>query len=120
MRLTARWAIANKFPAQQTTTKVRDIIVQVGRTGALTPVAILDPVRISGSVVQRATLHNEDEIKRKDVRIGDTVLIQKAGEVIPEVVKVIKEKRTGKEREFVMPNQCPVCGARVFRPEGEV
>jgi DNA ligase (NAD+) len=115
-----RWAIANKFPAQQTTTKVRDIIVQVGRTGALTPVAILDPVRISGSVVQRATLHNEDEIKRKDVRIGDTVLIQKAGEVIPEVVKVIKEKRTGKEREFVMPNQCPVCGARVFRPEGEV
>ncbi len=115
-----RWAIANKFPAQQTTTKVRDIIVQVGRTGALTPVAILDPVRISGSVVQRATLHNEDEITRKDIRIGDTVLIQKAGEIIPEVVKVIEEKRTGKEKEFVMPAQCPVCGAKVFRLEGEI
>jgi len=115
-----RWAIAYKFPAQQVTTKVRDIIVQVGRTGALTPVAILDPVRISGSVVQRATLHNEDEIKRKDVRIGDTVLVQKAGEVIPEVVKAIKEKRVGKEKEFVMPSKCPVCGSKVFRPEGEV
>ncbi|PKP54748.1 NAD-dependent DNA ligase LigA, partial [Candidatus Atribacteria bacterium HGW-Atribacteria-1] len=115
-----RWAIAYKFPAQQVTTKVQDIIVQVGRTGALTPVAILDPVRISGSVVQRATLHNEDEIRRKDVRIRDIVLVQKAGEVIPEVVKVIKEKRTGKEMEFVMPSQCPVCGAKVFRPEGEV
>jgi DNA ligase (NAD+) len=115
-----RWAIAYKFPAQQVTTKIKDIIVQVGRTGVLTPVAVLDPVRISGSVVQRATLHNEDEIKRKDIRIGDTVLIQKAGEIIPEVVKVIKEKRTGKERGFVIPDQCPVCGARVFRPEGEV
>ena len=115
-----RWAIAYKFPAQQVTTKVLDIIVQVGRTGALTPVAVLDPVRISGSMVQRATLHNEDEIKRKDVRIGDIVLVQKAGEVIPEVVKAIKEKRTGKETEFVMPTQCPVCGAKVFRPEGEV
>lgn len=115
-----RWAIANKFPAQQVITKVRDIIVQVGRTGALTPVAILDPVKISGSVVQRATLHNEDEIKRKDVQIGDIVLVQKAGEVIPEVVKVITEKRTGKEKEFVIPAQCPVCGAKVFRLEGEV
>jgi len=115
-----RWAVAYKFPAQQVTTKVQDIIVQVGRTGALTPVAVLDPVRISGSVVQRATLHNEDEIRRKDIRIGDIVLVQKAGEVIPEVVKVIKEKRTGKEMEFVMPTQCPVCGAKVFRPEGEV
>ena len=115
-----RWAIAYKFPAQQMTTKVQDIIVQVGRTGALTPVAILDPVRISGSVVQRATLHNEDEIRRKDVRIGDIVLIQKAGEVIPEVVKVIKGKRTGKEMEFIMPSQCPICGAKVFRLEGEV
>ena len=114
-----RWAAAYKFPAQQLTTKVQDIIVQVGRTGALTPVAILDPVRISGSVVQRATLHNEDEIRRKDIRIGDTVLIQKAGEVIPEVVKVIKEKRTGKETEFIIPTKCPVCGAKVFRPEGE-
>jgi len=115
-----RWAIAYKFPAQQVTTKVLDIIVQVGRTGALTPVAILDQVRISGSVVKRATLHNENEIRRKDLRIGDIVLIQKAGEVIPEVVKVIKEKRTGKETKFVMPTQCPVCGAKVFRPEGEV
>lgn len=115
-----RWAIAYKFPAQQTTTKVRNIIVQVGRTGALTPVALLDPVKISGSVVQRATLHNEDEIRRKDVRIGDIVLVQKAGEVIPEVVKVIKEKRTGKEKEFTMPSECPVCGTKVFRPEGEV
>jgi DNA ligase (NAD+) len=115
-----RWAIAYKFPAQQVTTKIQDIIVQVGRTGALTPVAMLDPVKISGSVVQRATLHNEDEIRRKDIRIGDTVLVQKAGEVIPEVVKVIKEKRTGKEKEFVMPSKCPVCGAKVFRLEGEV
>ncbi|PKP57553.1 DNA ligase [Candidatus Atribacteria bacterium HGW-Atribacteria-1] len=115
-----RWAIAYKFPAKQITTKVRNIIVQVGRTGALTPVALLDPVKISGSVVQRATLHNEDEIRRKDVRIGDTVLVQKAGEVIPEVVKVIKEKRTGKEKKFTMPSKCPVCGAKVFRPEGEV
>ena len=115
-----RWAIAYKFPAQQLSTKVQDIIVQVGRTGALTPVAILVPIRISGSMVQRATLHNEDEIRRKDIRIGDIVLIQKAGEVIPEVVKVIKEKRTGKEKEFVMPTQCPECGARIFRPEGEV
>jgi DNA ligase (NAD+) len=115
-----RWAIAYKFPAQQVTTKVQGIIVQVGRTGALTPVAMLDPVKISGSVVQRATLHNEDEIRRKDIRIGDIVLIQKAGEIIPEVVKVIKEKRTGKEIEFLMPTQCPVCGAKVFRPEGEV
>ena len=115
-----RWAIAYKFPAQQVTTKVLDIIVQVGRTGALTPVAILDPVKISGSVVQRATLHNEDEIRRKDVRIGDIVLVQKAGEVIPEVVKVIKEKRTSKEKEFIMPIHCPICGAKVFRPEGEV
>ena len=82
--------------------------------------AKLDPVRISGSLVQRATLHNEDEIKRKDIRIGDIVLVQKAGEVIPEVIKVIKEKRTGKEKEFVIPAQCPVCGAKVFRPEGEV
>lgn len=115
-----RWAIAYKFPAQQLSTKIQDIVVQVGRTGTLTPVAILNPVRISGSIVQRATLHNEDEIKRKDIRIGDVVLIQKAGEVIPEVVKVIKEKRTGKEREFIMPQQCPVCGAKVFRLENEV
>jgi len=115
-----RWATAYKFPTQQTTTQIRDIIVQVGRTGALTPVAILDPVTVSGSVVQRATLHNEDEIKRKDIRIGDTVLIQKAGEVIPEIVKVIKERRTGKEKKFIIPGKCPICGGEVYRLEGEV
>ena len=115
-----RWAIAYKFPAQQETTKVKAITLQVGSTGAITPVAELEPVTISGSVVKRATLHNEDEIRRKDIRIKDTVLIQKAGEVIPEVVKVIKEKRTGKEKKFVMPTQCRVCGAKLFRPEGEV
>ncbi len=115
-----RWAIAYKFPAQQATTRIRDIVVQVGRTGALTPVAILDPVRVSGSIVKRATLHNEDEIRRKDIRIGDTVLVQKAGEVIPEVVKPIKEKRTGQEKEFVMPSRCPVCGAKVFKADDEV
>lgn len=114
-----RWAIAYKFPAQQVTTKVRKIIVQVGRTGALTPVAILNPVKVSGSIVQRATLHNEDEIKKKDIRVGDTVLVQKAGEIIPEIIKVIKERRTGQEKEFIMPDSCPVCGAKVFRVEGE-
>ncbi|MEA2022018.1 MAG: NAD-dependent DNA ligase LigA, partial [Candidatus Caldatribacteriota bacterium] len=114
-----RWAIAYKFPAQKVTTKVRNIIIQVGRTGALTPVAILDPVKVSGSVVQRATLHNEDEIKKKDIRIGDTVLVQKAGEIIPEIIKVMKERRTGQEKEFVMPDFCPVCGSKVFRVEGE-
>ena len=115
-----RWAIAYKFPAQQLTTKVKDIIVQVGSTGAITPVAELEEVTISGSVVKRATLHNEDEIGRKDIRIGDTVLIQKAGEVIPEVVKVIKEKRKGGEKKFDMPTICPTCGEKIFRPEGEV
>jgi DNA ligase (NAD+) len=115
-----RWAVAYKFPAQQMTTKIKDIIVQVGSTGAVTPVAELTPVTLSGSEVKRATLHNEDEIRRKDIRIGDIVLIQKAGEVIPEVVKVIKEKRTGKEMEFVMPAKCRICGAKISRPEGEV
>ncbi|GAB4113752.1 MAG: NAD-dependent DNA ligase LigA [Candidatus Caldatribacteriota bacterium] len=114
-----RWAIAYKFPAQQATSIVRDIIVQVGRTGALTPVAILEPIQISGSIVKRATLHNEDEIRRKDIRIGDTVIVQKAGEVIPEIVKVIKEKRTGQEKVFRFPEYCPVCGGKVFRPKGE-
>jgi len=114
-----RWAIAYKFPAQQITTKIKDIIVQVGRTGALTPVALLTPVKISGSVVKRATLHNEDEIKKKDIRIGDTVLIQKAGDIIPEIVKVIPEERTGKENKFTMPELCPVCGAKVFKAAGE-
>jgi len=115
-----RWAIAYKFPAEQMTTVVEDIIVGVGRTGTLTPVAKLKPIVISGSRVQRATLHNEDEIQRKDIRIGDTVLIQKAGEVIPEIVKVIKEKRSGKEKIFNMPKKCPVCGSEVIKLAEEV
>jgi DNA ligase (NAD+) len=114
-----RWALAFKFPSHQETTIIRDIQVQVGRTGALTPVAILEPVRVGGVVVRRATLHNQDEIDRKDIRIGDTVVVQRAGEVIPEVVKVLKEKRTGKERPFRMPERCPVCGSRVERVEDE-
>lgn len=114
-----RWAVAFKFPAQQATTVVLDIPVFVGRTGALTPVAMMQPVEVGGVVVSRATLHNEDEVRRKDVRIGDTVVIQRAGDVIPEVVEVVTEKRTGNEREFVMPDKCPVCGADVERLEGE-
>jgi len=114
-----RWAIAYKFPPEEQTTMVRDIIVSVGRTGALTPVAMMEPVVVSGSTVQHATLHNEDEVERKDVRIGDTVVIRKAGDVIPEVVSVIASKRTGRERKFKMPTKCPVCGADAVRPEGE-
>jgi len=114
-----RWAVAYKYPAVQATTVVRKIEVQVGRTGALTPVAIMDPVEVSGVTVSRATLHNEGEIRRKDVREGDTVVIQRAGDVIPEVVEVVTSKRTGVEVEFVMPIKCPVCGADVERPEGE-
>ena len=114
-----RWAIAYKFPAEEKETIVRDIIIQVGRTGKLTPVAILEPVFVSGSTVSRATLHNEDEIKRLDVRIGDHVIIRKAGSVIPEVVRVVKEKRTGKEIPFKFPDKCPVCGAKVIRLPGE-
>jgi len=114
-----RWAVAWKFPAQQEHTKIEDIIVSVGRTGAITPVAMLEPVRVGGVEVSRATLHNEDEIKKKDVRIGDTVVIQRAGDVIPEVVKVVESKRTGKEKRFTMPDICPVCGSKVERPEGE-
>ncbi len=108
-----RYAIAFKFPAEQTTTKVEDIVVQIGRTGALTPVAHLVPVLVAGSTVSRATLHNEDEITRLDVRIGDTVVIQKAGDVIPDIVKVLKNLRTGKEKIFKMPSKCPVCGGVV-------
>jgi DNA ligase (NAD+) len=114
-----RWATAFKYPARQETTVIKDIFVGVGRTGALTPVAIMEPVEVGGVTVSRATLHNEDEIRRKDIRIGDTVLIQRAGDVIPEVVQVIVDKRTGNERPFVMPDKCPVCGGDVDRPEGE-
>lgn len=115
-----RWAIAYKFPPEEKETIVKDIIVQVGRTGALTPVAILEPVNVGGAVVSRATLHNEDEIKRLGVMIGDHVIVRRAGEVIPEVVRVVKEKRTGKERPFEFPKTCPVCGTPVHRPPGEV
>jgi len=114
-----RWAVAFKYKPRQAKTVVKDIVVQVGRTGALTPVAIMEPVQIGGVTVSRATLHNEDEIRRKDVRIGDTVVIQRAGEVIPEVVEVVKERRTGAEKVFVMPSKCPVCGGDVEKPEGE-
>ncbi len=115
-----RWATAVKFPSRQETSKIEDIVVQVGRTGVLTPVAVLEPVRIGGVEVRRATLHNMDEIERKDVRIGDTVLVGRAGDVIPEVVQVIAERRTGAERAFAMPAECPECGAHVVREEGEV
>ena len=114
-----RWAIAYKFKAVQETTVLETIEVQVGRTGVLTPVAHLEPVNIGGVVVSRATLHNEDEIKKKDIRIGDTVLVQRAGDVIPEVVKVITSRRNGREARFKMPQRCPVCGASAVRMEGE-
>ena len=116
---TPRWAVAYKFPAVQTTTQVLDIIVQVGRTGALTPVAVLKPVFVAGSTISRATLHNEDELNKKDVRIGDTVIIQKAGDVIPEVVEVLVKMRTGGEKKFQFPKKCPVCGGDTKKPEGE-
>jgi DNA ligase (NAD+) len=115
-----RWALACKFPAAQKTTVIKDIIVGVGRTGALTPVAIMQPVNVGGVVVSRATLHNEDEIIKKDIRIGDTVVIQRAGDVIPEVVKVILEKRTGSEKIFKMTARCPECDSEIVRLEGEV
>lgn len=114
-----KWAIAYKFPAQTKETRIVDIIVQVGRTGAITPTAILEPVKVAGSVVSRATLHNEDYIKTKDIKINDHVLIQKAGDVIPEVYSVIKEKRTGEEKEFIMPDVCPACNSKTVRLEGE-
>lgn len=114
-----RWAIAYKYPARQATTQVLDIIVQVGRTGALTPVAMLEPVQLGGVTVSRSTLHNEDEIKRLGLRIGDWVLIERGGDVIPKVLKVVETKRTGKEKKFRPPAQCPVCGGGVSRPEGE-
>lgn len=116
---TPKWAAAYKFPAEQQKTKLLDIVLQVGRTGAVTPNAVLEPVRIAGSTVSRATLHNIDNIKSKDIRIGDTVVIEKAGDIIPAVVKVIKEDRCGTELEFNMPENCPVCGEKLIREDGE-
>lgn len=115
-----RWMIAYKFPAEQVTTQVLDIHVQVGRTGALTPVAILKPVSVAGTTVSRATLHNQDEIDRLDVRVGDTVIIQKAGDIIPDVVSVLKNLRPDKTKKFRLPKNCPACGARAMRRQGEV
>jgi DNA ligase (NAD+) len=114
-----RWAVAYKYAARQATTKVNDIVVQVGRTGALTPVAMLEPVQLGGVTVSRSTLHNEDEIARLGLRIGDWVLIERGGDVIPKVLKVVESKRTGKLEKFHMPTRCPVCGGHVSRPEGE-
>lgn len=115
-----RWAIAYKYPARQATTQVKEIIVQVGRTGALTPVAILEPVQLAGTVVSRATLHNEDEINRLGVRVGDWVMIEKSGEIIPKVLKVVESRRTGAEEPYEFPSKCPVCEGVISRPEGEV
>ena len=114
-----RWAVAYKYPPEQKETILKDIICQVGRTGVITPMAILEPVNVAGSTISKTTLHNEDFIKEKGLKIGDTVIIQKAGDVIPEIVGVVKGKRTGKEKEFSMPNKCPVCGADAIREEGE-
>lgn len=114
-----RWAIAYKYPPERKETILKDIVCQVGRTGVITPMAILEPVRVAGSKISKTTLHNEDFIKEKDIKIGDTVVIQKAGDVIPEIVEVKKEKRTGKEIDFEMPKVCPVCGAEAVREEGE-
>jgi DNA ligase (NAD+) len=114
-----RWAIAYKFKARQATSRIIDIRANVGRTGVLTPIASLEPVPVGGVIVKSASLHNMDEIKRKDIRIGDTVVVERAGDVIPYVVQVLTEKRMGSERLFVMPEHCPVCGASVYREEGE-
>ena len=115
-----RWMIAYKFPAERKQTRLKDILIQVGRTGALTPVAVLDPVFVSGTTVSRASLHNQDEIERKDIRVGDMVLVEKAGEIIPQVVEVLKDKRTGAEKKFRMPDKCPVCGSKARYVEDEV
>ncbi len=115
-----RWAIAYKFPAEQAATVVEDIFVRVGRTGALTPTAILRSVRLAGTTVSRATLHNADYIEEKDIRIGDTVIVHKAGEIIPEVVSVVTSRRTGSEQPFIMPSACPECGKPIMREQGEV
>jgi DNA ligase (NAD+) len=114
-----RWAAAFKYAPQEEATRIERIWASVGRTGILTPVVEVTPVRLSGALVSRATLHNEDEMRRKDIREGDWVLIRRAGEVIPEVVKTLPERRTGAEREYVFPSHCPVCGAHVVREEGE-
>ena len=116
---TPKWAIAYKYPPEAKETILKDIVCQVGRTGVITPMAILEPVKVAGSTISKTTLHNEDFIKEKDLKIGDTVVIQKQGDVIPEVIKVVKEKRTGKEKDFEMPKVCPVCGAQAVREEGE-
>lgn len=116
---TPKWAIAYKYPPEQKATKLKDIVFQVGRTGAITPMAILEPVKVAGSTISKTTLHNEDFVMEKGLKIGDTVIIQKAGDVIPEVVGVLKEKRDGTERDFVIPEKCPVCGADAIREEGE-
>ena len=116
---TPKWAVAYKYPPEKKETKLKDIVCQVGRTGAITPMAILEPIVVAGSKISKTTLHNEDCIKEKDIRIGDTVVIQKAGDVIPEVVEVKKRKRTGEEKIFEMPKTCPVCGAQAVREEGE-
>ncbi len=115
-----RWATAAKFPPEQATTTIEDIVIQVGRTGALTPVAIMKPVRVGGVTVTNATLHNQSEIERKDVRVGDTVVVQRAGDVIPEVVEVVLAKRPTGAKKFKMPSDCPVCGEKVELPEGEM
>jgi len=115
-----RWAVAYKYEPEQAETKLKEISIQVGRTGVLTPVAELDPVQLAGTVVKRATLHNEDEIRRKDIRVGDWVVVEKAGEIIPAIVRVLRERRVGSEKEFVMPSVCPSCGAEVEKRAGEV
>jgi DNA ligase (NAD+) len=115
-----RWAMAYKFPAEQAVSRIKDIMLSVGRTGVVTPIAVLEPVELSGTTVSRSTLHNQDEIERKDIRIGDQVIVEKGGEIIPKVVKVIKDKRSGKEKKFSMPIDCPVCNSRLFQPEDEV
>ncbi len=114
-----RWALAYKFPPERARTEILDINISVGRTGALTPVAILDPVEVKGATISRATLHNQDEIDEKDIRIGDTVIIQRAGDVIPEVIKPVKQDRNGSEEKFKIPQNCPVCGEPVKKPKGE-
>ena len=116
---TPKWAVAYKYPPEKKETKLKDIVCQVGRTGAITPMAILEPVVVAGSRISKTTLHNEDYIRERDIKIGDTVIIQKAGDVIPEVIGVNKKKRTGEEKDFGMPTVCPVCGAQAVREEGE-